>query len=153
MEFERVLCMNANYSEPYYHIAQLYLAENNLIDAERVVRMGLITHPDSHKLAGFYGSLKYILDAQDDAEARYIAQNTLADSEGFVAPTGDSPQTSTLSPSLQIRQLTLYRRVLQRQQPYSLHCAEEKEDLYFNIQMQIFDEKIHNLTEMMAQPE
>jgi tetratricopeptide (TPR) repeat protein len=152
-EFERVLCINANYSEPYYNIAQIYLAENNLIDAERVLRMGLITHPESFKLAGFYGSVKSILDAQDDVEARFIAQRTPTASEGVAELTGVSSQTSELSPALQIRQATLYRRVLQRQQPYTPHCAEQEEDIYFSVQMAIFDEKIQSLTEMMASPE
>jgi tetratricopeptide (TPR) repeat protein len=145
-EFHQVLCHDLRHQEAYYKIAQLYLRQNNLIDAERVLRLGLTNNPESIHLAAFYASLKAVLDEKERAEAQRVSQQLASATEEFQSVPDVTGQTSEkISPVLQLNQLRLNLNILKRQRPYVLLCAGTEEHPYFNKQITLIQEKIEKL--------
>lgn len=148
-EFHEVLCSDLNYTEPYYKIAQIYLEQNNLIDAERVLRFGLIHNPDSLRLDDLYGPLKLILDTQEQQEARVVAKRIAEETvstESFL-PTDEPEEEQGPSSATQLRQLKFHLRITQRQEPYGLPCTEVEGQLYFTRRIASLKDKIEQLAQ------
>lgn len=147
--FQMVMCINRGYPEPYDKVAQIYLNQNNLIDAERVLRAGLINNPTSRKIAGFLQAVQSILDAQQEEDSRVIDEQLAAENKAAAASVTESGKTAALSPELQIRRLELQLRIIQRQWPYGLPCIQPEDEIFFVKQTELLQQKIKQLTQSL----
>ena len=145
-EFEQTVCLDAQDAEAYYRLAQIFLGQQNLIDAERVLRFAVQQNPASQQLGLFYAALKTILDEQELASANAVYQQiggTVAESAAGV------PDLSAQSPTLQLAYQRLRLRLIQRQRPYRLPCTAEAENPYFANQLQQTQTKLTQLEQVL----
>ena len=143
--FQQTLCRDPRRAEVYDRIAQIYLRQNDFIDAERVFRLGVTNNPAARKLAIFYSALKSILDAQEQAEMQTVYKQIAQETGTAQTPTEAALKAKNLSPALQRLNLGLRLKLLKRQQPYALACAGAAEKSYFTTEIARIQEKIANL--------
>ncbi|MDY0096534.1 MAG: tetratricopeptide repeat protein [Candidatus Vecturithrix sp.] len=146
--FQHAICADPHEHETYYRLSQIFLYNGNLIDAERVLRLGYINNPDALSLGLFYAALSSLLDGKAEDEAKAIIQQM----EGKAVPdqTGRI-QIADESPKLQIRYLHLRMKLIQRQRPYWLPCSDEEENPYFDAQLQMAEQQITALEQLLTE--
>ena len=148
--FQQTLCADPHFLETYYRLSQIFLSNGNLIDAERVLRLGVINNPEALSLGLFYAALNSLLNAkeEDDAEQiiRQIEGEVITDETGKV-------DLSEESPRLQIQYLRLRMKLIQRQRPYWLPCSGEEENPYFDNQLRQTEERIKSLEQLLIAAE
>jgi tetratricopeptide (TPR) repeat protein len=142
-EFQQALCHNLQYQEAYYKIAHIYLRQDNLLDAERVLRLGVINNPQSLQLALFYRSLKAVADVREEAEVRNASRQLVAITRRAQLATA-TPSTD-LDPELQVLDQRLKLNILLRQRSYTLPCAGMEESPAITKQIETFQKKIAHL--------
>lgn len=146
-EFQQTLCVDQTYLAAYEWLSQLYLQQNNLIDAERVLRFGAIRNPDAIRLNMLYKALSEALNLQEQTEADNIYQLMSAAGINASADAGTQGQSSDVPQAFQLRLLRLRLNAAKRQQPYSLSCPETDTPPhpYFTRQIRLLQERIDRL--------
>lgn len=146
--FQHALCADPHDLETYYRLSQIFLYNGNLIDAERVLRLGYINNPDAVSLGLFYLALNSLLDGKAEDEAKEIVQEmageAVKDQTGKIQMAGEDP-------GLQIRYLRLRMKLIQRQRPYRLPCSAEEENPYFDSQLQMAERQITALEQFLTE--
>lgn len=146
--FQYALCADPHDLETYYRLSQIFLYNGNLIDAERVLRLGFINNPDAVSLGLFYMALNSLLDGKAEDEAKQIIQQM--EGEAVQDQTGKI-QMADENPWLQIRYLRLRMQLVQRQRPYWLPCSGEEENPYFDSQLQMTERQITALEQLLTE--
>lgn len=145
--FQRTLCADPHFLETYYRLSQIFLSNGNLIDAERVLRLGLRNNPEALSLGMFYAALNALLNAKEEDQAAQIIRQmegeTATDETGKVDMTAENPV-------LQIQYLRLRKKLIQRQRPYWLPCSGEEENPYFDSQLRQTEERIKTLEQLLT---
>lgn len=145
--FEASICADPHFLETYYRLSQIFLSNGNLIDAERVLRLGVLNNLDALSLGLFYAALNALLNdkAEDKADQiiRQMGGEALADQTGKI-------DMSEENPALQIQYLRLRMELIQRQRPYWLPCSGEQENPYYANQIQRTQEQIHALEQLLT---
>lgn len=145
-EFHQTLCYTPSYQAAYQKLAQVYLRQNNLIDAERVLRLGVEQNPDALQLGLFYNSLRSVLDAKEVEMAEEVYQQLSATTEAKSVADQEDEEASEISPRLQRRQLQLQLNIVKRQRSYILPCTDDAEDHpYFTRKIALLEEQIAQL--------
>lgn len=146
--FQHAICADPHDYEIYYRLSQIFLYNGNLIDAERVLRLGFINNPGALSLGLFYAALNSLLDGKAEDEAKQIIQQmegeAAQDQTGKIQMSGEDPE-------LQIRYLRLRMKLIQRQRPYWLPCSNEEENPYFDSQLQMTERQITALEQMLTE--
>jgi len=152
-EFQQTLCQNPHDPEAYYKLSQVYLSQANLMDAERVLRLGVLNNAASQKLALFYKALKSTLDSKelDEFIAIYKASGGQAVDRVMLDALKDKDLKA--SPELEIRYLRFVINIIERQRPYVLPCAGIEEYPYFKRQITWLQEKITKLEQSIQTQE
>jgi tetratricopeptide (TPR) repeat protein len=152
-EFHQTLCSNPQYVDAYYRLAQLYLRQSNLVDAERVLLLGLKNNSEALRLSILYRSLKSILDDKAFDEFVSIYKQVFGEVIGDLAIGALADREFEPSPELEIRYFQLYISILERRRPYILPCAGIKEHPFFNRQITLLQGKIEELEQSIQSEE
>ncbi|PIE33832.1 hypothetical protein CSA56_09985 [candidate division KSB3 bacterium] len=146
-EFHQTLCLEPRYQEAYYRIGQYFLAQNNLIEAERVIKLGAVNNPDSVQMGIFYTGLKSVLDQQEQDDVLEIIQQL----EGQdISSDLQNVNMADQNIPVQLRYYELRLKLLKRQRPYHLTCSETEEHPFFERQIIQTENKIHEIQEFLT---
>jgi tetratricopeptide (TPR) repeat protein len=149
-EFHQTLCLDPHHIEAYYSIVRFFLAQNNLIDSERVMKLGVSHNPDSLAMGLFYNSLKSVLDKQEQESVLKIIQQL---EEGFNPDNVQQIDISQQNMATQLRYFDLRLKLLQRQRPYLLSCSEIEENPFFERQIGQTQAKIEAIKQLLTASE
>lgn len=149
-EFHQTICLDPHHIETYYSIARFFLAQNNLIDTERVMQLGISNNPDSLPMGLFYNSLKSVLDRQEQESVRKIIQQLEG---GFVPDNVQQINISQQNFETQLRYFDLRLKLIQRQRPYLLPCSEFEENPYFEKQIGQTQAKLEEIKQLLTASE
>ena len=148
--YRRALCVDPHLVEGYYRIVQYYFGFNKLIDAERVLKFAVMNNPDSAPLSQFYRSVAAMIDRQHLEMANQIFNDFNGD-PGTTNITQINIAEQT--PALQLQYYDLQMQLVQRQRPYRLPCAAEKENPYFETQLRNTQEEVNKILALLQTPE
>jgi tetratricopeptide (TPR) repeat protein len=152
-EFHQTLCSNPQYVDAYYRLAQLYLRQSNLVDAERVLLLGLKHNSEALRLSILYRSLKSILDDKAFDEFVSIYKQIFGQVIDDLAVGALADKEFEPSPDLEIRYFQLSISILERRRPYILPCADIEEHPFFNRQITMLQGKIEELEQSIQSEE
>lgn len=148
--FQHSLCLNAYHPDAYYRLAQVYLTDSNPVDAERVLRLGVLKNPDANKINLLFSSLEDILDEKQINEFMAIYNAVISDIANIMSTDTVTGADVEPDPLVEIRYFQLLIRYLERQRPYTLPCSGEEVHPYFDYQIRIFQEKIARNEKILA---
>ena len=147
--YRRALCADPSVIEAYYRIAQYYLAQNDLIDAERVMKLGVFNNAASVPLNQFYAALKTALDEQLLDEVNQIFMDFSGDAGSKRLGEMD---ISEQTPGLQLQYHRLRLKLVERLRPYRLPCEATAENPYFDQQVQRSQREIDKINALLNAP-
>lgn len=136
--FHESLCLDPYYIDVYYKTSHLYMNQQNLIDAERILRLGFINNPDNLPLGLAYASLQAVLDSKAQQMGGDLYEKLVTEDTGLSLP--ESPTDQILLYRLQIN-------MVKRQKPYLLPCLNQEEHPYFQAQITLLESKIEKVME------
>lgn len=148
--FQHSLCLDPFDPETYYRLAQVYLTDSNPVDAERVLRLGVVKNPEANKINLLFSSLEEVLDEKQMDEFMEIYESAVSDIVNIMATYALTGKDVEPDPLIEIRYFQLLIRYLERQRPYTLPCSGEEEHPYFDHQIRIFQEKIAHNEKILA---
>jgi len=148
--YRRALCVDPHLVEGYYRIVQYYFGFNQLIDAERVLKLAVMNNPNSEPLSQFYLSVAAMIDRQHLETATQIFNDFNGD-----PGTENITQINVAeqSPALQLQYYDLRMQLVQRQRPYRLPCEAEQENPYFETQLRNTQQEVNKILALLQTPE
>jgi tetratricopeptide (TPR) repeat protein len=151
--FEQGLCLNPFQADGYYRLAHVYLADGNLVDAERVVRLGALQTPEADNVILLLASLEAIMNEKQMTEFMAIYDTVIYDVAAILSSPTATTRDAAPSPALEIQYLRLMIRYLERQRPYTFLCSEEEPHPYFDYQIRLYQSKILEKEALLAEME
>lgn len=149
--FQNSLCRNPANPETYHRLSQLYMADGNVIDAERVLRLGVLHNPEAGTILRQFKTLETIMDEKQKNEFMALYDSAVADvAEILSNPTAQNDEPN---PYIEIRYLRLLIRYLERQRPYNPPCSGQDDHPFFAYQIAVFQNNIREKQHLIAELE
>jgi len=151
--FQECVCAAPYYADAYYRLAQVYLTDGNTIDAERVLRLGVLNNPEANRITLAFRSLEAIVNQKQMNEFMAMYDSAISDITSIFTSSAATAQDAAPHPMVENRYFRLLIQYLERQRPYTPPCSEEDSHPYYDRQIRVLQEKIRKNEHLLAEYE